>query len=433
MLNWFYSKLIPASLKKDDLVYSHAKNLVTTALIALFAVPGYAAIYYFLKFPEGSIIVMLIGYFIFSAAFLLNSFKSLVIPRVLIVGSLFLGLLWLTYKLGGIYTSTAFWFILPPLLSVLLGGIVGGFFWAILGVITIVVFYFLHFFNFSLPANPVSNPLFLQASSISGLISIILFLAYFYERARKEAYREIQTTNKQLRIANNVKRDFLENMSHELLTPLNGIIGFAQLIHDEKVPETSVKELSSYVLLSSNQLLQIVNDMLDFSQIETGKLEFKPEYIDFYLLQNEIKDFFSDSIRKKELDFEILIDQKLRNIFLDPARFKQVIYHYLSNAVKFTPNKGKIILRIFPIEKEKLRIEVEDTGIGVTATDLKYIFIPFKQLSSGMAKKFGGTGLGLTLVRRIVEAQGGKVGVEFKQKKGSTFYAELPRRFTTEN
>jgi CheY-like chemotaxis protein len=132
-------------------------------------------------------------------------------------------------------------------------------------------------------------------------------------------------------------------------------------------------------------------------------------------------------ITKKDLHIDLQVDSSVTGVMLDPAKFKQVLYNYLSNAIKFTPERGKICVRILPETPTSFRLEVEDTGIGIRTEDIERLFIAFQQLDSSPSKQFQGTGLGLALTKHLVEAQGGYVGVRSAPGVGSTFFAVLPR------
>jgi PAS domain S-box-containing protein len=228
--------------------------------------------------------------------------------------------------------------------------------------------------------------------------------------------------------SNRLKSEFLANVSHELRTPLNAIIGFAELIYDGVVDPASpkYKEFLTDILSSAHQLVALINDVLDLTKIEAGKMDFHPEKIDFAKLFEKIKDTFQAQIKEKKIQFDMQIDPALGEITIDPEKLIQVFYNYISNAFKFTPPGGQINVRIFPDAKNQFRLEVQDTGIGIHSEDLSKLFGKFHQLDTGSAKKFAGTGLGLALTKRIVEAQGGKVGVKSTYGKGSVFYAILP-------
>jgi len=231
--------------------------------------------------------------------------------------------------------------------------------------------------------------------------------------------------------ANRLKSEFLANMSHELRTPLNAILGFTELIHDGLVPPESAqfKEFLADILASGRHLLQLINDVLDLSKIEAGKLEFHPERVDLPAVIGELLGIMSTTAAAKAIRVDSEISPDLTEVVIDAARLKQILYNYVSNALKFTSEGGRVIVRAMPeSDGVNFRIEVEDTGVGIAAQDIGRLFVEFQQLDSGVAKKDPGTGLGLALTKRLVEAQGGSVGVSSSLAKGSTFHAVLPLR-----
>lgn len=236
--------------------------------------------------------------------------------------------------------------------------------------------------------------------------------------------------NRRVQEANRLKSEFLSNMSHELRTPLNAIIGFAELMFDGHVEPGSPeqKEFLGDILASGRHLLQMINDVLDLVKVEAGRLELHPVPVNPAALVGEVCALLKGTLATKNLDVRAEIDPSLAGVELDPARFKQVLYNYLSNAAKFTPPGGKITLRVVRDPDGTLRIEVADTGIGIAASDLGDLFVEFQQLDVGAAKRHAGAGLGLVLTKRVVEAQGGTVGVRSQLGKGSTFFATLPLR-----
>ncbi|HEY6323692.1 MAG TPA: PAS domain S-box protein [Thermoanaerobaculia bacterium] len=244
-----------------------------------------------------------------------------------------------------------------------------------------------------------------------------------------ERHRLEELRRRSLQEASRLKSEFLANMSHELRTPLNAIIGFAELMHDGKVGPVAPdqKEYLGDILTSSRHLLGLINDVLDLSKIEAGKMEFLPERVDLGKIAAEVRDILRSLAASRRIAISIEIDPGAGEVVADPAKLKQVLYNYLSNALKFTPEDGSVTLRMAPEGGEHFRLEVEDTGIGIRPEDLGRLFVEFQQLDVGAAKKYGGTGLGLALTRRIVEAQGGRVGVESTPGKGSRFFAVLPR------
>jgi len=238
----------------------------------------------------------------------------------------------------------------------------------------------------------------------------------------EEQYRRVQE-------ANRLKSEFLANMSHELRTPLNGIIGFAELMHDGKVGPVSAqhKEYLGDILTSSRHLLQLINDVLDLAKVESGKMEFRSEPVDLAKLVSEVRDILRTLAAKKRIRIDAEVDATLIGVVIDPAKFKQILYNYLSNALKFTPDEGRVTVRVGPAEAGTFCLEVEDSGIGIRPEDMGRLFVEFQQIDASAAKKYQGTGLGLALTRRIVEAQGGQVGVRSTPGQGSVFFAVLPR------
>jgi PAS domain S-box-containing protein len=229
--------------------------------------------------------------------------------------------------------------------------------------------------------------------------------------------------------ASRLKSEFLANMSHELRTPLNAIIGFAELMHKGKVGAVSPEhhEYLGDILTSSRHLLQLINDVLDLAKVESGKMDFRPEPTDLQKLVTEVRDVLRGLAASKQLRLETEISPSIPAVVVDPGRLKQVLYNYLSNAIKFTPERGSVVVRVTPHDAGWFRLDVEDTGIGISAENMGRLFVEFQQLDASAAKRHQGTGLGLALTKRIVEAQGGRIEVQSKLGKGSTFSAILPR------
>ncbi len=238
---------------------------------------------------------------------------------------------------------------------------------------------------------------------------------------RKVLERKIQE-------ASRLKSEFLANMSHELRTPLNAIIGFAEMMHDGVVGDVADdhKEYLSDILSSARHLLRLINDVLDLAKVESGKAAFRREPSDMKALVHEVRDVLRGMAAGKHLRIETELED-LGPVMVDPGRIKQVLYNYVSNAIKFTPEGGRISLRVTGEAGACFRIEVEDTGIGISPEEFERLFGEFQQLDAGSAKRYQGTGLGLVLTKRIIEAHGGHVEVRSAKGFGSTFCAVLPR------
>ena len=248
------------------------------------------------------------------------------------------------------------------------------------------------------------------------------------EESRLKAQR-LEAENRQILEANRIKSQFLANMSHELRTPLNAVIGFADLLQSGAVDADPAKRrvFLGHIGTSGRHLLRLINDLLDLSKVESGRFEFFPEPLDLTALVHDVIGTLSPASQAKQITVDTEIDPVLNPLVHDPARLKQVLYNYLSNAIKFTGERGRVTVRARPEGATRFRLEVEDTGIGIAADDLPRLFTEFQQLDASASKRHQGTGLGLALTRRLVEAQGGSVGLRSEPGVGSVFHLVLDR------
>jgi PAS domain S-box-containing protein len=230
-----------------------------------------------------------------------------------------------------------------------------------------------------------------------------------------------------LQDANRLKSEFLATMSHELRTPLNGIIGFSEFLIDEKAGTLNArqKEYLTDVLASGRHLLRLINDVLDLSKIEAGKMDLAPESFSLAAAIDEVCAVVSPIAQAKSISLSRKVSEEVTTVTLDRHRFMQILYNLLSNALKFTNAGGEVSLRL-DREGNALRLQVTDTGIGIAAEDLPKLFFEFKQLESGTGRRHDGTGLGLVLTKRLAELHGGSVRVQSEVGKGSTFTVKLP-------
>jgi len=232
------------------------------------------------------------------------------------------------------------------------------------------------------------------------------------------------------------KDEFLSNMSHEIRTPLNGILGFVNiLINNGVLPVEYQKQLEN-AKISGEILMVIINDVLDLSKIEAGKLALEVRAISISGITQLIYGTFSNRLLEKELEFKLTIEKNVPDIVLgDSVRLSQVLFNFVSNSIKFTPVKGTIELRIELVtgknKEELLAFSVSDTGIGIAADKIEDIFSPFVQTTNDTARKFGGTGLGLTIVKKIIELMNGSVHVESQPGIKTTFTAYVPYQEVT--
>ncbi|MFG6486466.1 PAS domain S-box protein [Roseateles sp. BYS78W] len=249
------------------------------------------------------------------------------------------------------------------------------------------------------------------------------------EQARQQSVW-LAAENRRVQESSRLKSLFLANMSHELRTPLNAVIGFSDLLTmaDPPVDAARQREWLKHIASSGRHLLNMINDVLDLSKIEAGKMDFHPEPVDLAQVVDDVMATVTVLAGQRGQQLSSSIAPELHGLVLDPARLKQVLLNYLSNAIKFTPVGGRVELRMLGEGPRLWRLEVEDSGIGIPADRLGQLFVEFQQLDDGLTKHHQGTGLGLALTRRLVEAQGGRVGVYSEPGQGSRFYAVLPRQ-----
>jgi PAS domain S-box-containing protein len=243
---------------------------------------------------------------------------------------------------------------------------------------------------------------------------------------RKEAERLLHE-KKIAEVANRTKSEFLANMSHELRTPLNSIIGFSDLLHEQVYGELNEKQTKAVgnISRSGKHLLNLINDILDLSKVEAGKLELNYKEFDLSNKLYAIKNLLSPIADRKNIEVKISVDKDLTSIQADEARFVQILYNLLDNAIKFSHEDG--LVQIEAIKKgDMVEIKVRDNGIGIKTEDQYKLFKPFSQVDSFSSKKFQGTGLGLSLVKQIVNLHGGYVWFSSKVGEGSTFVFTIP-------
>jgi len=301
--------------------------------------------------------------------------------------------------------------------------------------------------NLKLKRQTVYRNIFITIALATILFSFILFNRYKYkQRVKHEVLekkrlieKEQQKTEiekqrvEELKKIDKLKDEFLANTSHELRTPLNGIIGLTESLKDGVAGKLSSKAIENLDLItnSGKRLSHLVNDILDFSKLKTQDLKLSIQAVDIYATVNVILKLSESFIRNKELELISKVSKDVRLVEADENRLQQIFYNLVGNAIKFT-EKGKV--EISAKEKENmLFISISDTGIGITQSKFKDIFKSFEQADGSIEREYGGTGLGLSVSKQLVELHGGEINVESEEGKGTTFTFTLPISKTSRN
>jgi len=239
--------------------------------------------------------------------------------------------------------------------------------------------------------------------------------------------QKLQASNEELQRANSLKSEFLANMSHELRTPLNAIIGFSELLLDRTYGDLTADQrgYSVDILSSGRHLLALINDILDLSKIEAGKMRLAREVFEIGAVVEEAMALLRVEAARKGIDLVSRVDEPYAVLDADRSKVKQVMSNLLSNAVKFSPPGGRVALTTARAG-DRLLIDVEDSGIGIHPDDQQRIFEAFTQVDGSLARQYQGTGLGLTLVKRFAEMHGGRVTLVSEPATGSRFTVEIP-------
>jgi PAS domain S-box-containing protein len=300
------------------------------------------------------------------------------------------------------------------------------------------------------PAEVVSSKIFNARGEPTAIVSVMHDLTQSEENERlarelqqlneqledriRQATLELEERNRrlewqsfELQKASRLKSEFLANMSHELRTPINVIVGYTSLmrerIYGELTPQQDEALFKTYS--TSQHLLELINDILDLSKIEAGKMPLHLEMVSVQEIVAELSESVLPMVRRKELTFEAIVDENLPAINTDRTKLKQVLLNLLSNAIKFTQD-GCVTVRVSMSGPRMVRFSVEDTGIGIREENLGSIFDDFRQIDQSHTKEYGGTGLGLSITKKLLTLMHGSIVVESRYGEGTRFTVELP-------
>ncbi|WP_406656945.1 PAS domain S-box protein [Methanolobus sp. ZRKC2] len=271
------------------------------------------------------------------------------------------------------------------------------------------------------------NPILKNAKKITINGKMYILENFQDISAQKNAEEALLNAKMTAEMESRTKSEFLANMSHELRTPLNAIIGYSDMLLECIFGELNDKQDRSlyHISASGKHLLELINDILDLSKVESGRMELNYENFKVSEVLGNVGNIVSPVAKKKNISLEISLEKENMSVCADEVRFKQILYNLVSNAMKFTSENG--LVKIRACEKDNmLQVSVIDTGIGISSEDQKKLFNPFSQINSDLSRHHSGTGLGLSLVKQFVELHGGNITVESELGKGSNFTFMIP-------
>jgi signal transduction histidine kinase len=249
-----------------------------------------------------------------------------------------------------------------------------------------------------------------------------------------EKIAELSERNIDLFKANKVKGEFLANISHEFRTPLNAILGFAEIMKEkpEVITKDKGRRYAENIIAGGNRLLNMINDLLNIAKTEAGKMDLRIDKTSVPHLCKTVVGQFSALTKKKKIKVKLSVNNDIPELITDAGKVQQILYNFLSNAVKFTPERGRIEIRAGLHDEKTVRIAVSDTGCGIAAPDKEKIFEKFRQADGSITRASAGSGLGLAISKELATMLAGTIGLESEPGKGSTFWLNIPFTLTKE-
>jgi signal transduction histidine kinase/DNA-binding NarL/FixJ family response regulator/HPt (histidine-containing phosphotransfer) domain-containing protein len=418
-------RLLPDTVRTGDAErLRRARLILVAAATSLLWVPPVSVYLRSADAFQLSNVLLLLGAIIAASPLVLRATGSVVLAANLVLIGLALFVMNAVLAGSGVYSSTLPWLMLMPAGGFLLAGSRAGLGWTVAALAGV---WWAYFAGAPAGAGPSgfsgSHPV-IRAINLSAVLTIFTAVALSFVRQQERAVREV-------RLASEAKSRFLAAMSHEIRTPLNGVLGMAQLLLETN-PTSRQRELAETIRSSGETLLTLLNDILDLSRIEAGRVQIAQVDFDPRELLAEVERIVTRSAQEKGLALSFSVAPDLPEALKgDPDRLHQVLLNLISNAIKFT-DRGGVDVRLLtqsrrgPDGVQMVRLEVTDTGVGIRPEDQEHIFERFSQVDQSSTRRHGGAGLGLAILKELAEKMDGEVGVESRPGEGSRFWFILP-------
>lgn len=428
--------LIPDALRAEPEKLRQANRVLAFCCAMAVWVPVFSGIYSALGATTCSLIVAMAGVFLVLVPVMQRISCSPIAAGNSLVLLAFLVYSGIAAYSGGHRAPSLTWYVTLPVMAVLLVDVGSGVFWAMAAAMALTAFHLMHHAGYRLPQELSREGLdFVRYSALMGLIGCVLLLTLVFKTFEMKAQRALEAALRSAEAADRAKGEFLANMSHEIRTPMTAILGYADLLLTEA--SRAIKPLEPAALLSHLQtiqrngahLLQVINDILDLSKIEAGKLEVERIPCSPRQAVAEVVTLLRGRAEAKELDFREEYAGELPDAVLsDPTRLRQILLNLVGNALKFTEKGSVRVVARFPAAADDgcLQFEVIDTGIGMSEEQIRRAFVPFSQADYSTTRRFGGTGLGLAISKRLAEMLGGTIAIESRLGEGCTVRVRLP-------
>jgi signal transduction histidine kinase/CheY-like chemotaxis protein len=432
-------RLIPADLQQADPLALRRERLMARFLLVALPFPLLAALLDVVALRDGSALALAVRLAIHAISIggMLATIPLLRAGRSQLVGQFgsllaYAAVAGVIYASGGAQSPALVWMIAVPVIALMFVGPWAGLSWATLCTATIAAFYAASALGWPLPSGPAKHALEAGLSNLVLMLGLMLVMVRLYDRESERALIELSRIRDRAQQASRAKGEFLANTSHEIRTPLTAILGYADLLldgADESIDRERQRDMLRTIRRNGEHLGRVLNDVLDFSRIEAGRLEIERRRVALAELLADVHDLMDVQASAKGLAFDLELRPDLpASITTDPTRLRQVLVNLVGNAIRFT-ERGCIQLiaaRIPSAVVDGVVIEVRDTGSGMTDEQLTRIFEPFTQADASTTRTHGGTGLGLSIARNLVELMGGTLSVSSAPERGSGFCIELP-------